>query len=196
MNLYITQNSYFFVHKYFNIFFDQSISKLIYVNENNGYLNKIIEIINIFGVINFIKIVAYEIFYFFILVKKVSNFDYINVSDLDLNSKLNEILLSSRYEKIISIGCPCKIDINLQSKFNIKILNLHGGILPFQRGKFSPIKSLQKEHLILGATLHQISDSFDSGKVLAQSCFEIKTKDKLYNYSEVLRVSSKLLEGD
>ena len=156
MNLYITQNSYFFVHKYFNNLFSQSSSKIIYVSEKNEYLKKIIEIKNIFGLINLIKIIIYELFYFFLFNKKVSNLNSVKVSVLGLNSKLNEILLNNKYDRIISIGCPCKIDVNLQTKYNIQILNLHGGILPFQKGKFSPIRSLQRGDLVLGATLQMI----------------------------------------
>ena len=83
----------------------------------------------------------------------------------------------------------------MQEKFNIKILNLHGGIIPFQKGRFSPLKSLSKGHKYLGASLYSISDLFDDGEVLSQDAFEISDSRVLKNYNQVLRISASLLES-
>ena len=74
-------------------------------------------------------------------------------------------------------------------------MNLHGGILPFQKGRFSPVKSLMKGHKYLGASLYFISDLLDDGEVLSQDAFEINNSRILENYNKVLMVSSSLLDS-
>ena len=81
----------------------------------------------------------------------------------------------------------------MQKKYNIKIFNLHGGILPYQKGRFSPIKSLNNEHSYLGASIHEVSNSFDEGEIISQNYFKINNHKKIENYNKVLQASSKLL---
>ena len=53
MNLYITQNSYYFVHRHFINLFGKEKSKIIYVKESGrGITKKYIEIIQNFGLLN------------------------------------------------------------------------------------------------------------------------------------------------
>jgi len=81
----------------------------------------------------------------------------------------------------------------LQELFKINIYNLHGGIIPFQKGRFSPIKSLKSKHKYLGASLYLISDIFDEGRLISQDYFKVSTKNFLVNYNNVLKISSNLL---
>ena len=65
MNIFITQDSYYFVHKYFlNIFEDNNV-ELIFVRENKrGIIKKYKELIFEFGFLNFIKSCILEFKYF------------------------------------------------------------------------------------------------------------------------------------
>tara|TARA_B100002019_G_C21136244_1_gene530859 strand:- start:260 stop:907 length:648 start_codon:yes stop_codon:yes gene_type:complete len=193
MNIYITQNSFYFVHRHFHDILSKKNTKVIYVIEDKGIFKKMVEIIKFFGARNFLKILIGEIFYFLFYVKKIIAVDSIKIHESILNLKLEEIMNNNRVNRVISIGCPTKIDTKLQSKFKTKILNLHGGILPFQKGRFSPIKSIKKGHLIIGATIHELSEEFDSGKIITQSYFKVENKDFLFNYSKVIKISRKLL---
>ena len=194
MNLYITQNSYYFVHKHFINFFMEGDSKIVYVRERKrGILKKYIEITFNFGLINTIVCSLLEFFYFLSLSNRAYKLNSLTVNDRDLNIFLDEELQSNKYSQIISIGCPCMIDSKLQNKYDVSIINIHGGIIPFQRGRFSPLRSIKSGHRYLGASIYEISDTFDEGKILSQDFFEIKNKFLLPNYNKVLDLSSNLL---
>ena len=196
MNLYITQNSYYFVHRHFIDFFSEDGSEIIYVQEKSrGILKKYIEIIIFLGFFNTIKSFFLEIVYLVYLSKIVLKLNSCKVADKDLNDVLNEKLRSNSYNKIISIGCPTKINASLQDVYDVKIYNLHGGILPHQKGRFSPIKSIKKGNKFLGASIHIISNDFDKGNIVSQNFFQIDKKGIMENYNRVLLTSSDLLNS-
>ena len=195
MILYITQNSFYFNHRHFLNFYEEKNCEVIYVSEKKrGLIKKYKEILFYFGLINCVKSIFLEFKYYFNLHRRASRVNSNTVIDRDLNKVLKFKLKSGIFKEIISIGCPCIINCNLQERFNIKILNLHGGIIPFQTGRFSPIKSLKKGHEYLGSTLHIISNEFDNGEIISQDFFKIKNKNILNNYNHVLSISSKLLQ--
>lgn len=190
--LFLTQNSYYFVHRYFIDIFEWQNSDIALVSENKrGIKTKYIEIINYFGLFNFIKCIFYEIFFIFILHDRMKKLKLFNVKDNHLNKFLEEKVNSKDYEMIISIGCPCLINPKLQSF--VPIYNLHGGLIPFQRGRYSPLKSMIKGHKYLGASLHLIDDNYDLGVIISQDYFDVVFKNKLFNYNQVLKLSSQLL---
>ena len=191
----ITQNSYYFVHKNFLEIFLKKKLEIIFVRERKkSILNKYLEIFNYFNFLNSIKIILLEIFYYFKLKKKLKKLDFSFTSDFELNKYLISKLKKKNYKRIISIGCPCYIDPNIQREFKLQIYNIHGGIIPFQRGRYSPIKSLLKRHNILGSTIHLINKEFDNGTIISQDYFFINNYNFLSNYQRVLKLSSRLLE--
>ncbi len=194
-DLYITQNSYYFVHRHFIKFFESENSHIIFVSENKrGIKKKYIEIYQSFGIINFVKCIFLEIIFFIILNHRKRDLISFNVSDDKLNTFLKEILKVNKYKRIVSIGCPTFISPYL-GNYDSFIYNVHGGILPFQKGRFSPLKSMKKGHKYLGASIHIVNNNFDEGKVVSQDFFKIKNKNKLSNYNKVLILSSNLLKG-
>ena len=194
--IFITQNSYFFIHRNFNKIFNQNENIVIFVKEKRrGILKKYLEIIKSFNIKNFITIVILEIYYLALFLKKKNKYKTIFVNDYEINNLLESILKEKKdFRKIISIGCPCKLDIMLSKKYTIDMINLHGGILPLQKGRFSPIKSLNSNHKLLGATLHKVDKNFDEGEILSQITFKVENKNKLLNYHKVIKNSSKLLQ--
>ena len=196
MNIFITQDSYYFVHKYFlNIFEDNNV-ELIFVRENKrGIIKKYKELIFEFGFLNFIKSCILEFKYFLKFYNRKNKLNFHYVSDSNLNQFLESKLMSYKFSSVISIGCPCKIDNLLQKKFNVDIFNVHGGIIPFQRGRFSPIKAYKKKHKYIGATIHKITDKFDYGQIISQDSLKVLSNDKIIDlYSKVLKLSSLLLK--
>ena len=145
------------------------------------------------GFINTIYCGLLEYFYFFKFVKQKQHTSIETVEDYKLNAFLEEKLKTRAFKRVISIGCPCKINSDLMNKYSINIYNLHGGIIPFQKGRFSPIKSLNKGHQYLGASLYLISDKFDEGSLISQDYFIIKNSNLIENYNRVLKLSSSLL---
>lgn len=195
MNLFITQNSYYFVHRHFIQLFDKEKSKVVYVNERGrGIAKKYIEIIENFGFVNTLMFTFLEVLYFFQLFKRQSKLDSLVIDDINLNLFLEDEIETGIYNQIISIGCPCMINSSLQDKFNIRIINLHGGVIPYQKGRFSPLKSINKGHEFLGASLYLISDSFDEGAILSQDYFKLTNTNTMSNYNKVLKLSANLLD--
>lgn len=194
-DLFITQNSYYFVHKYFLDFFKNIEIDVIFVREKKrGIIKKYFEIIYEFGLLNSFLIIFGEIKYFFILNNKLRNKKLIFADDLYLNKLIEEKIKKGGYKRVFSIGCPCYIDHTLQDIYSIPIYNLHGGILPHQRGRYSPLKSIKLGHKFLSSSLHLIDSKFDRGKIISQDFYELKDKDFLKNYQKVLRLSSDILK--
>ncbi len=195
-NLILTQNSYIFIHKYFTRIFNQNNTKVIFIKEKGrGIFKKYYEILFYFGFLNFIYLglMEFKTKLFFIFSKR--EYEYIFISDKNLNSYLEKILQENHFDNILSIGCPCKINPHIQKKYNTKILNVHGGILPYQKGRFSPLKSINSGDKYLGATIHIISSEFDSGQIISQSTFKVINENKLENYLKVVRLSAKLVDS-
>lgn len=194
MIIYITQNSFYFIHRNFIDFFSEKESKLVLVRETNKKpFYKIIEIARYFGIINTIKISQLEILWFFRLYFKIKKLNPEFVNDNNLNQFIKKIIHKEDVNKIISIGCPCKIKTAKIYKNSIEMINLHGGITPYQVGKFSPIKSLIRKHKYLGATIHKLSEEIDKGEIISQDYYQIKSKSRLKNYNYVIFLSKKLL---
>ena len=196
MNIFITQDSYYFVHKYFINIFEANNVELIFVRENKrGILKKYKELISEFGFLNFVKVCVLELKYFLKLCIRKNKLNFQYVSDSKLNKVLESKLMSNKFSGVISIGCPCKIDTLIQKKFNVDIFNVHGGIIPFQKGRFSPIKAYKKKHKYIGATIHKITDSFDKGQIISQDFIKVLSDDKIIDYySKVLNLSSLLVK--
>ena len=196
MDLYITQNSYYFVHRYFIKFFLRENTHIIYVRESKrGLFKKYYEIILNFGFFNTIYCSFFELFYFLVFFKDQSKLSSKVVDDSNLNDILEKRIGTGNYSRVFSIGCPSMINADLQKQFSINIYNLHGGIVPFQKGRFSPIKSLKNGHEYLGASLYLISDTFDDGHVISQNYFKVYNKNIISNYNNVLSISAHLLES-
>jgi len=196
MDLYITQNSYYFVHKHFMNMFLRENSHVIYVRETKrGIFKKYYEIIANFGLLNTIFSGIMECVYFVLLSRKGSKIATSVTDDKNLNTLLEEKVQSGIYNRVFSIGCPCMIDTAIQKRHEINIYNLHGGIIPFQKGRFSPIKGLVNGHPYLGATLYLISDVFDEGALVSQDYFRVDNGHVIGNYNKVLKLSASLLNS-
>tara|TARA_B100000212_G_scaffold334305_1_gene304804 strand:- start:306 stop:893 length:588 start_codon:yes stop_codon:yes gene_type:complete len=169
-------------------------TEVIFVSESKrGIKKKYFEIIKFFGIKNFISCVFYEIFYLFVFYRRKNLLNSFYVSDANLNKFLESQIKKNKYKKIISIGCPCLIKPRFNN-YEFPIYNIHGGIIPFQKGRYSPLKALKKGEIYLGSTIHEINDNFDDGTILSQDFFEIRNNDKLKNYNMVLRKSSELMK--
>jgi len=195
-NLILTQDSYLFVHKYFSNIFKIKNTKVLFIKETSrGIPRKYIEIIYYFGFLNFLLLAILEILNKIIFIFSKRKYEYSFINDQNTNKYLENLLSNNSYDNIVSIGCPCKLNESLIKKYKINFLNLHGGILPYQKGRFSPLKSIQNNQKYLGATIHIISNMFDSGEILSQKCFKIKNKNKIINYLSVIKLSAYLLES-
>ena len=195
MDLYLTQNSYYFVHKNFLRFFQKKNVEIIFVRESQkNIFIKLNELKNNFGLIDTIIIIIKELFWKIRLFYRVNKLNFSIINNEELNNILNYKLNSRKYKRLISIGCPVKINIDIVKNEKITLINLHGGITPFQVGKFSPLKGIKKNHKYLGSTIHHLSKFFDKGEIISQDYFIKEDCQKLKNYNKVLCLSSDILE--
>ena len=135
-----------------------------------------------------------ELFWKIRLFYRVSKLNFSTINDEELNNILNYKFNSGKYNRLISIGCPVKINIDKVKNNKVTLINLHGGITPFQVGKFSPLKAIKKNHKYLGSTIHHLSKFFDKGEIISQDYFIKNDDKKLKNYNKVLCLSSDILE--
>ena len=110
-----------------------------------------------------------------ILYKYVSNLGYKVFNNNFKANHLNSLDIKKNENILITLNHVLEHNEN-----SIEMINLHGGITPYQVGKFSPIKSIKKGHSIIGATIHELSEEFDSGKIITQSYFKVEKKDFSY----------------
>lgn len=125
---------------------------------------------------------------------KAKNFEKDNQSKIfytkrnETNSKIfNEKILeiAANYEPkiLFSYGCQ-KIDINNFKKKNIRLFNIHGGLLPKYKGvntNFWP--HINRESNFIGLTLHKLSHKIDSGDIFFQTSVDILKKDTINKLS-------------
>ena len=189
-NLIITQRSSFFVTHFFQPLLTEKSSKILYVKRNASMFALIREMANNFGVLNTLKIIGFELIFRLIYIRFELSLETEFVHEKNLNHYLIEESVVEKYQNIISVGCPCKIKM---CKNRVSIVNLHGGLTPWQKGKFSPIKALRRGDKYLGATIHLIDDEFDSGPVLSQTYISNHFSDNLVAYTAVLKISASLL---
>jgi hypothetical protein len=195
MDIYITQNSFYFVHRHFIKFFEAKNTEIIFVKEKKrGLILKYKEIFENFGFRNFLLLVFMEILTRILFYNRYKSLAKNFVNDNQLNSFLEFKLKSDKVNRVISLGCPCKISTELKTRYKTIIINIHGGIIPFQKGRFSPIKGIRNKHKFLGVTIHHIAENFDEGEIISQDYFQLNDSKILNNYNKVIKLSSSLLE--
>jgi phosphoribosylglycinamide formyltransferase 1 len=95
---------------------------------------------------------------------------------------LLEILQSENPDLIVLSGYMRKIPDNVLERFENKIINIHPALLPSFGGKgcygiHVHEKAIEAGVKITGATVHFVSNDYDSGKIIAQSAVPVLTND-------------------
>tara|TARA_R110002153_G_scaffold147402_1_gene298629 strand:- start:2430 stop:3107 length:678 start_codon:yes stop_codon:yes gene_type:complete len=105
--------------------------------------------------------------------------------NLDLKDKniIQEII--STYNLVISAHCKKIFPPNLVN--NIRCINLHPGLNPYNRGWFPQVFSIIN-HLPIGATIHEIDNELDHGPIIVQEEVKINSTDtSLEVYNKVIQ---------
>ena len=105
--------------------------------------------------------------------------------NLDLKDKniIQEII--STYNLVISAHCKKIFPPNLVD--NIRCINLHPGLNPYNRGWFPQVFSIIN-HLPIGATIHEIDNELDHGPIIVQEEVKINSTDtSLEVYNKVIQ---------
>ena len=190
--LILTQRSSFFVTHFFHHIFTEKQCKVLYVKRSQSLTKTIREIFVNFGGLNTIKLVMYELAARMYYRSVELRLDSEVVQEKHLNSFLLNQMATRDYHQIISIGCPCKIEV--RKEFGTMI-NLHGGLTQLQKGRFSPIKALLNNDRFVGVTIHEIEEEFDSGRIVSQCHLENNFTSNIRVYCAVLDASQALLQS-
>jgi methionyl-tRNA formyltransferase len=109
-----------------------------------------------------------------------------------LNVKTEFAQVVENYDLVFSIHCKQIFPSELVRK--VKCINVHPGLNPFNRGWFPQVFSILNK-LPLGATIHEIDEELDHGKIIAQKEVHLYANDtSLTAYNRVQEVEVVLLE--
>lgn len=99
--------------------------------------------------------------------------------------------LSSEYEIIFSLHCKQIFPEQLVN--NVKCINVHPGLNPYNRGWFPQVFSILNS-LPCGATIHEIDEDLDHGPIICQREVKIEMSDtSLTAYNKILDCEMDLL---
>ena len=98
----------------------------------------------------------------------------------DINNKISQkILKKNKITHIFSTSCRFIFKKNILKNFNNKIFNIHGSILPEERGSGVFTYRIMNSKYFCGATIHLINSLIDDGKILLQSKKKTISKNAL-----------------
>ncbi len=118
-----------------------------------------------------------------------SELDGVEVSAVNVKTEWKEII--QNFDLIFSIHCKQFFPKELVG--NIKCINVHPGLNPYNRGWFPQVFSILNK-MPLGATIHEIDEELDHGAIIAQKVVEVELNDtSLSAYEKVQQAEVELL---
>ncbi len=111
--------------------------------------------------------------------------DFLSENSQMIFSAGNKILTLTDIEKmnpdyIVSFKCQYLLTKDIVKKYKNKIINLHGSILPYNRGAHPNVWSFL-ENTPKGGTIHYVDEGIDTGKILVQKEIEVFEDDTLHD---------------
>lgn len=117
---------------------------------------------------------------------------YYHINLIPINVKKQQELLIDNYDLIISLHCKQLFPITLVNQ--VKCINIHPGLNPYNRGWFPQVFSIINK-LPLGATIHEIDEDLDHGNIISQQKVPVYSWDtSLSAYNRVLQAELVLIE--
>ncbi len=113
-------------------------------------------------------------------LSKSLNYETKLISNLDIKKfelTAHKELIKKKVDLICLAGFMRVLSPKFVSKWKNKILNIHPSILPLFPGLNTHEKILSNGLKIHGSTVHIVNEKLDSGKILGQSAFAIKSND-------------------
>jgi len=151
---------------------------------------------NLYMYNNFIKIIKnkrLDKLHYFEYACSPSNiiFKHINnVKELNIKSNINNII--NKFNLIIS--CHSKQIFPSSLVNNIRCINIHPGLNPYNRGWYPQVFSIINK-MPLGATIHEMDEEIDHGNIIIQKKIKVQSWDtSLTAYNRVLNAEIKLLD--
>lgn len=112
-------------------------------------------------------------------------FFYVNMKDAN---QVEDII--SQFDLVISIHCKQLFPANLVN--SVKCINVHPGYNPINRGWFPQVFSII-HNLPIGATIHEIDEKLDHGKIIDRAFVEKEEfEDSLSLYEKIVELEIEL----
>lgn len=119
--------------------------------------------------------------------KKISGY---TIVPLDMKAEYDSII--AEHDLVISAHCKQIFPSPLVNK--VKCINIHPGYNPYNRGWYPQVFSILNG-LPLGATIHEIDEELDHGKIIDREKVQLQANDtSLSAYKRVQKTEIKLLE--
>jgi dTDP-4-amino-4,6-dideoxyglucose formyltransferase len=125
---------------------------------------------------------------------KVSDFNLKNsLHSIDLRKDENVQILIEKYDLIISIHCKQLFPPKLVN--NVRCINVHPGYNPINRGWYPQVFAII-HGLDIGATIHEIDELLDHGKIIAREKVQKHSYDTSFTiYNRVVDKEIELLKS-
>lgn len=91
-----------------------------------------------------------------------------------LQTEIRNLLQAHEINQVLIACWPYLIDITEFSELDL-CLNLHPSLLPKYPGANPVEEQLSNNEAVFGVSLHQLSDRYDSGQIVAQKSFRLKS---------------------
>ncbi|MCS6153482.1 dTDP-4-amino-4,6-dideoxyglucose formyltransferase [Shewanella oncorhynchi] len=113
-----------------------------------------------------------------------------NVGVVDVKLEYNEII--AEYDLVIS--CHCKKIFPKKLVNNVRCINIHPGLNPYNRGWYPQVFAINNK-LPHGATIHEMDEEIDHGNIIAQRIVDLLCYDtSLTAYNRVVSTEISLFE--
>jgi phosphoribosylglycinamide formyltransferase-1 len=112
--------------------------------------------------------------------------------DEDLDKKITQLMIDFKIDYIFLSGYMKKIEKNLISTFENKIINSHPELLPNFGGKGMFGDNVHKAVLeakqtVSGCTIHFVNENYDEGEYILQKTLEIKDDETVTSLSNKIK---------
>lgn len=140
-----------------------------------------------------------------VLVSKNLNIDIeyycspASMSDFEKYHFVSELDILNDYSKLIGhadlvISCHSKEIFPKALVENVRCINIHPGLNPYNRGWYPQVFSINNK-LPCGATIHIMDEKIDHGEIIFQKIVEVKEYDtSLSLYNKVINAEMELIE--
>lgn len=120
-------------------------------------------------------------------VEEFENLLHQKVQQIDLKNENTVVEICTKYNLVISLHCKQLFPKSLVNA--VKCINIHPGYNPENRGWYPQVFSIINE-TIVGATIHEIDEQLDHGKIIA------RMKVPIYSWDNSLDVYNRVLEAE
>lgn len=156
-------------------------NRIAVFTDNPNILGRFIEVINAK------KIDKNAISYYCSIYSNVTDFKRIEINIKQKDIKKKYKFFSSNFDLIISLHCKQIFPPDLVNK--VKCINIHPGYNPINRGWYPQVFAIL-ENINTGATIHEMDQMLDHGKIIARK------KVEKYNWDTSLSLYNRIVDAE